>query len=101
MSQTAEGKVMKKGAEHTNQLSRLNRIGGQVRGIIAMIEEKRYCIDILTQLRAVKSALSSLESKIIEEHLNHCVHRAIDSKDRKEADNMIKEIQHLLKKTIK
>lgn len=92
---------MKKGAEHTNQLSRLNRIGGQVRGIIAMIEEKRYCIDILTQLRAVKSALSSLESKIIEEHLNHCVHRAIDSKDRKEADNMIKEIQHLLKKTIK
>ena len=45
---------MKKGAEHTNQLNRLNRIGGQIRGIASMIEEQRYCIDILTQIRAVK-----------------------------------------------
>lgn len=92
---------MKIGAEHSKQLSRLNRIGGQIRGITSMIEEKRYCIDILTQIRAAKSALSSLESKIIEEHLHHCVHHAIDSKNSKEADKMIEEIQSLLKKTLR
>lgn len=92
---------MKKGVEHTDQLNRLNRIGGQIRGIGSMIEEQRYCIDILTQIRAVKSALSSLESRIIEDHLSHCVHHAIESKNRKEADKMIKEIQDLLKKTMK
>lgn len=92
---------MKKGTSHIDQLKRLNRIGGQIRGISNMIEEQRYCIDILTQIRAVKSAISSLESKIIEDHLNHCVHRAIDAKSKKEAGQMIKEIQDLLKKTMK
>lgn len=92
---------MKKGAKHTDQVKRLNRIGGQIKGISAMIEDQRYCIDILTQIRAVKSALSSLESKIVEEHLDHCVHQAVNGKDRNEADKMIREIKDLLKKTTK
>lgn len=92
---------MKKGVKHTDQLNRLNRIGGQIRGISTMVEEQRYCIDILTQIKAVKSALSALESRIIEDHLSHCVHHAIESKNRKEADKMIKEIQTLLKKSAK
>ena len=92
---------MKKGVEHKDQLKRLNRISGQIRGIGSMIEEQRYCIDILTQIRAVKSALSSLESRIIEDHLSHCVYHAIESKNPKEAGKMIKEIQNLLKKTMK
>lgn len=91
----------KKGASHKKQLNRLSRIGGQIRGIKSMVEDERYCIDILTQVRAVKSALSSLESNIVEEHLNHCVVRAINTKNRKEIDEIISEIKDLLKKTTK
>ena len=87
---------MKKGAAHTDQLKRLNRIEGQVRGISKMIEEERYCIDILTQLKAIKSAIASVESKIIEEHLNHCVKKAVAGKDRAESDKMIEEILGVL-----
>lgn len=90
---------MKKGAEHTDQLNRLNRIEGQIRGIANMIADQRYCLDILTQIRAVKSALSSLESKILEAHLNHCVHKALDQKNRNETDKIINEIKDLFKKS--
>ena len=88
----------RKGASHSPQLSRLNRIEGQIRGIAKMVEEERYCIDILTQMRAVKSALSAVESNIIEQHLNHCVHEALNSKNRGETDRVMKEIKNLLKK---
>jgi len=93
--------VRKKGASHIKQLHRLNRIEGQIRGISKMVEDQRYCIDIVSQIRAVKSALSSLEGKIVEEHLDHCVHKAISSKDRKEAEQTVSEIKDLLKKSIK
>ena len=91
----------KKGTSHQDQLTRLNRIAGQVRGIASMIEDQRYCIDILTQLKAIKRAVSAVESNIIEEHVNHCVHKAIDSRNRKEADEMMEEIKSLLKVTTK
>lgn len=91
----------KKGTSHSTQLHRLNRIEGQVRGIARMIEEQRYCVDILTQIKAIRSALSSVEGKIIEEHLNHCVYKAIESKNRRETDEMITEIKDLLKATSK
>ena len=63
----------KKGASHLDQLKRLNRIEGQVRGVAKMIEEQRYCTDILTQLRAIKSAVASTEVKVIEQHMKHCL----------------------------
>lgn len=91
----------RKGTSHQDQLTRLNRIEGQVRGIASMIDDQRYCIDILTQIKAIKRALSAVESNIIEEHLNHCVHRAIDSRDRNEAGEMMEEIKNLLKVTAK
>ena len=87
---------MKKGTGHTDQLKRLNRIEGQVRGISKMIEDERYCIDILTQMKAIKSAMASVESKIIEQHLSHCVKAAIAGKNRSESDKMIEEILGVL-----
>ena len=60
---------------------RLNRIEGQVRGIARMIEEDRYCVDILTQVSAVQSALDALARKLLEHHLHGCVSEAVMSGD--------------------
>ena len=57
--------------------SRLRRIEGQVRGIERMIDEERYCIDILTQLHAVRAALKKVEDEVLKDHVEHCVHDAI------------------------
>lgn len=54
-------------------LARLNRIEGQVRGITRMIEDDRYCIDVLTQIRAARAALDKVEQEVLTHHLGHCV----------------------------
>lgn len=59
-------------------IARLNRIEGQVRGICQMTENGEYCIDILTQISAVNSALKSVALLLVEDHLNHCVKEAIE-----------------------
>jgi CsoR family transcriptional regulator, copper-sensing transcriptional repressor len=64
---------------------RMNRIEGQVRGIGRMIDEDRYCVDILTQLAAVRSALDAVGASLLEHHLHGCVQRAIKSGDGDEA----------------
>lgn len=78
----------------TATLNRLNRIEGQVRGITRMVEEKRYCIDILTQIQAVRSALAKVENELLENHLHHCIEGAIVSgnanEQRKKAAELIK-----------
>ena len=89
---------VKKGAPHKKQVNRLKRISGQVNGIINMVEDQRYCIDILTQIKAIKSALASVEREIVDEHLDHCVRRAISSKKSAESDKMLGEIQELLRR---
>ena len=58
-------------------LDRLRRIEGQVRGISKMLAEGRYCIDVLTQIQAVRAALSRVESAMLQEHLGHCIEGAI------------------------
>jgi DNA-binding FrmR family transcriptional regulator len=60
---------------------RLHRIEGQVRGIERMVEDDRYCVDILTQVGAVKTALESLGFEILEDHVKHCVNGALASGD--------------------
>ncbi len=60
---------------------RLARIEGQVRGIARMIEDDRYCIDVLTQLAAVDTALEAVALKVLEDHVNHCVAGALASGD--------------------
>ncbi|HEU5362155.1 MAG TPA: metal-sensitive transcriptional regulator [Gaiellaceae bacterium] len=67
-------------------VKRLHRIEGQVRGIERMVEEDRYCIDILTQIGAVTTALESLGFRILDEHVKHCVAGALASGDAAEAD---------------
>jgi CsoR family transcriptional regulator, copper-sensing transcriptional repressor len=64
---------------------RLHRIEGQVRGIERMLEEDRYCIDILTQIAAVNTALQAVALKILDAHVNHCVAGALTSGDEAEA----------------
>jgi DNA-binding FrmR family transcriptional regulator len=64
---------------HQAELQRLRRIEGQVRGVIGMVEEGRYCVDILTQLRAVHAALRKVEEQILREHVDHCVVGAVKS----------------------
>ena len=62
-------------------VKRLHRIEGQVRGIERMVEEDRYCIDILTQIAAVKTALEQVGAKLLEDHVTHCVAEALASGD--------------------
>jgi DNA-binding FrmR family transcriptional regulator len=78
---------------HKDQLlKRLARIEGQVRGIARMIEDDRYCIDILTQLGAVDTALEAVALKVLEEHVQHCVAGAFASGDSKEAHEKSREL---------
>lgn len=86
---------------HSGQIARLKRLSGQVNGIIKMIEDERYCVDILTQVKAAKSALKSVESNIVESHLNHCVSEAMSQKDEKIAKKIVSEIKEILKSATK
>ncbi|HEV2712663.1 MAG TPA: metal-sensitive transcriptional regulator [Gaiellaceae bacterium] len=71
---------------------RLHRIEGQVRGIERMVEEDRYCIDILTQVGAVKTALESMAFEILSDHVTHCVHEALASGDEQTATDKSEEL---------
>jgi CsoR family transcriptional regulator, copper-sensing transcriptional repressor len=73
-------------------VKRLHRIEGQVRGIERMIDEERYCIDILTQIGAVSTALESVAQKLLEDHANHCVAGALASGNREEAETKTREL---------
>jgi CsoR family transcriptional regulator, copper-sensing transcriptional repressor len=73
-------------------VKRLHRIEGQVRGIERMLEEDRYCIDILTQIGAVSTALESVAFKILDDHVNHCVAGALASGDAAEAGAKSREL---------
>ena len=73
-------------------VKRLHRIEGQVRGIERMVEGDRYCIDILTQISAVNTALESLAFKILDEHVRHCVAGALASGDEADAQTKTEEL---------
>jgi DNA-binding FrmR family transcriptional regulator len=73
-------------------IKRLHRIEGQVRGLERMVEEDRYCIDVLTQIGAVTTALESLAFRILDDHVNHCVSGALASGDAGEAEAKSKEL---------
>ena len=73
-------------------LKSLNRVEGQVRGIAKMVEEDRYCIDVVTQIEAARAALARIESDLLRQHLGHCVHRAMNSKNASEQAKVIEEL---------
>jgi len=80
-------------------VQRLARIQGQVGGIARMIEENRYCIDILNQIQAIKAALRKVEDELLKSHSNHCVAAAIKSGDVKQARTKFEELVDLFSKT--
>jgi DNA-binding FrmR family transcriptional regulator len=77
-------------------LKRLSRIEGQVRGLARMIEQDRYCIDIVTQLSAVRAALRRVEEEVLRDHVAHCVEHAITSGDAGEQRKKIAELMAVL-----
>ena len=89
-------------SENKNKLlKRLARAEGQVRGIARMVEEDRYCIDILTQLAAVDTALESVALEILEDHVRHCVVGALASGDETDAENKIDELLEAVRRFAK
>lgn len=90
---------IKIGTDHSSQLTRMRKIEGQVRGISKMIENQKYCVDILTQIKAVSSALRSVEIAVLEGHVNHCLISAVDSGSKTEVSEKVEEIMDILKRT--
>jgi DNA-binding FrmR family transcriptional regulator len=82
--------------DRTPLINRLSRIEGQVRGVARMIEEDRYCLDVLTQLRAVRAALVRVETNLLKQHLNHCIEDAIVSGNTAEQRRKAAELVELL-----
>jgi CsoR family transcriptional regulator, copper-sensing transcriptional repressor len=80
---------------------RLHRIEGQVRGIERMVEDDRYCIDVLTQIAAVKTALESVALKILDEHVNHCVADAMASGEPDAAAEKSRELLDAVQRFVK
>jgi len=80
----------------TTTLKRLSRIEGQVRGLARMVEEDRYCIDIVTQIGAVRAALRRVEEEILREHVAHCVEHAIKSGDKADQRRKVAELMAVM-----
>lgn len=78
--------------------ARLRRIEGQVRGLIKMLDEDRYCIDVLYQMQAVKSALARAESELLKEHTQSCVEEAITSGNKRAQREKVSELVDLFDK---
>jgi CsoR family transcriptional regulator, copper-sensing transcriptional repressor len=80
----------------TSCLKRLQRIEGQVRGLARMVEDDRYCIDIVTQIAAVRAALRRAEEEILRDHVAHCVEGAIASGDKADQRRKIAELMDVV-----
>ncbi len=87
---------MAKKTVHREQLVFLKRIEGQVRGVQKMIDEERYCVDILTQLHSIVGAILRVEDKVLRRHLDGCVTQALKGKSALEKQKKIDEIIHLI-----
>ncbi len=90
---------MKKNPSHKDNIVALRRIEGQVRGVQKMIEDSKYCIDILNQIYAVKGALGRVEEKILKKHFQHCVTDAIKGASEQERQQKLDEILKLIHQT--
>jgi DNA-binding FrmR family transcriptional regulator len=78
--------------ESEGTLRRLKTVEGHLRGIIRMVEEDAYCIDVIRQIQAVEAALNKVSARILEDHLNSCVITAVQGNDKKERERVMKEI---------
>ncbi len=80
----------------TSCLKRLGRIEGQVRGLSRMVAEDRYCIDVVTQIAAVRAALRRVEEEVLRDHVAHCVEHAIKSGDKADQRKKIAELMDVM-----
>lgn len=83
-------------ADKPKLLNRLNRIEGQVRGVARMVEQDRYCIDVLTQVQAIRAALARVETEMLKSHLDHCIEGAIVGGDANQQRQKAAELIELL-----
>lgn len=83
----------------TKLLNRLRRIEGQMRGVTRMVEEDRYCIDILTKTQALRAALVKVETELLRNHVDHCVRGAFASGDSQDQQAKIEELVEVLQRT--
>jgi DNA-binding FrmR family transcriptional regulator len=77
-------------------LKRLNRIEGQVRGLAKMVEDERYCIDVVTQISAVRAALRRVEEEVLRDHVAHCVEHALASGNATDQRRKVAELMDVL-----
>lgn len=89
---------MSQHATHKTQLPRLKRVRGQVDGVIRMIEGERYCVDVLTQLRAARAALRRVEQAVLREHAEHCVAGAAQASESEQAKAKLEELFEALQR---
>jgi CsoR family transcriptional regulator, copper-sensing transcriptional repressor len=87
--------------ENENTIRRLKTVEGHLRGVIRMVEEDAYCIDVIRQIQAIEAALNKVSSKILEGHLNSCVTTAIQGNDKKERERVLKEITEVFEMSTK
>ncbi len=87
---------MNKYPSHSQQLASLKRIEGQIRGIIGMINQGKYCVDVLNQIKAAKSALVTVESKILKRHIDSCIKSSLKNKNL--IDAKVEELLKLINK---
>ncbi|GMV33915.1 MAG: transcriptional regulator [Chloroflexi bacterium] len=87
--------------ETEGALRRLKTVEGHLRGVIRMVEEDAYCIDVIRQIQAVEAALNKVSAKILEEHLNSCVITAVQGNDKKERERVLKEITEVFEMSTK
>lgn len=83
---------------HTGNLARLSRIEGQIKGVKRMIEDGEYCIDIINQIQAARSALQSVSKNILDKHIKHCVSLALVEQDEALIDEKLEEIMTVIKR---
>lgn len=87
--------------EKENSLRRLKTIEGHLRGVIRMVEEDEYCIDVIRQIQAVEAALNKVSTQILENHLNSCVTTAIQGDNLRERERVLKEITEVFEMSTK
>ena len=87
--------------ENDNTLRRLKTIEGHLKGVIRMVEEDAYCIDVIRQIQAVDAALNKVSAQILENHLNSCVITAIQGTNKNERERVLKEITEVFEMSTK
>ena len=87
--------------ENDSMIRRLKTVEGHLRGVIRMVEEDAYCIDVIRQIQAIEAALNKVSSIILEDHLNSCVITAIQGNDKKERERVLKEITEVFEMSTK